>query len=123
VYINGDGETSRDFCFIENVLQINLLAATVELPEATNQVYNVAVGDRTTLTQLYEQLQINLQPRYPHLCETKPIYRDFRAGDVRHSLANIEKAAKLLGYEPTHRIGEGLKNAMTWYVEYLTRSA
>ena len=116
VYINGDGETSRDFCFIENVRQINLLAATTENPEAVNQVYNAAVGDRTTLNELYEQLHLNLLPSYPHLQGVKFVHRDFRAGDVRHSLADISKAATLLGYQPTHRIGEGLKVAMGWYV-------
>lgn len=120
VYINGDGETSRDFCFIENVRQINLLAATSDNPEATNQVYNVAVGDRTTLNQLYEQLYINLLPSYPHLNGVQPVYRDFRAGDVRHSLADISKASKLLGYQPTHRIGDGLKVAMGWYVGFVS---
>jgi len=119
VYINGDGETSRDFCFIENVRQINLLAATSEIPEATNQIYNVAVGDRTTLNQLYEQLRLNLLPAYPHLQDAKPVYRDFRAGDVRHSLADITKARILLGYEPSHRIGEGVRVAMTWYKQQL----
>ncbi|MDE3021993.1 MAG: NAD-dependent epimerase/dehydratase family protein [Pseudomonadota bacterium] len=119
VYINGDGETSRDFCFIENVRQINLLATTVENPEAVNQVYNVAVGDRTTLNQLYEQLYLNLLPSYPHLQGVKPIYRDFRTGDVRHSQASISKAAMLLGYDPTYRISEGLKVAMAWYVNIL----
>ena len=117
VFINGDGETSRDFCFIDNVRQINLLAATSENPEATNQVYNVAVGDRTTLNQLYEQLNLNLLPSYPHLQGVKPVYRDFRAGDVRHSLADISKAATILGYQPTHHIGEGLKEAMAWYID------
>ena len=133
VYINGDGETSRDFCFIENVRQINLLAATVSdavIPaqagiqsdiSPTNQVYNVAVGDRTTLNQLYEQLHLNLLPSYPHLQGVKPVYRDFRAGDVRHSLADVSKASTLLGYQPTHRIGEGLKVAMDWYVQHLTQ--
>ena len=121
IYINGDGETSRDFCFIENVRQINLLAATSENPEATNQVYNVAVGDRTTLNQLYEQLNLNLLPSYPHLQGAKPMYRDFRAGDVRHSLADISKAATLLGYQPTHRISEGLKVNIAWYVQHLTQ--
>lgn len=116
VYINGDGETSRDFCFIENVRQMNLLAATSDNPEAINQVYNVAVGDRTTLNQLYEQLHLNLLSSFPHLQHVKPIYRDFRAGDVRHSLADISKAFKLLGYQPTHHIAEGLKVAMGWYV-------
>lgn len=121
VYINGDGETSRDFCFIENVLQINLLAAASEDSGATNQVYNVAVGDRTTLNQLYEQLHLNLLPSYPHLQGVKPVYRDFRAGDVRHSLADIRKATTLLGHQPTHRIGEGLKMAMQWYVQHLSQ--
>lgn len=120
VYINGDGETSRDFCFIENVRQINLLAATSENPEAINQVYNVAVGDRTTLNQLYEQLHLNLLPSYPHLQGAQPVYRDFRAGDVRHSLADINKASKLLCYQPTHRIGDGLKVAMGWYVSFVS---
>ncbi len=119
VYINGDGETSRDFCFIENVRQINLLAATSEIPEATNQVYNVAVGDRTTLNQLYEQLHLNLLPSYPHLQGVKPVYRDFRGGDVRHSLADISKASTLLYYQPTHRIGEGIRVAMVWYKQQL----
>jgi UDP-N-acetylglucosamine/UDP-N-acetylgalactosamine 4-epimerase len=121
VYINGDGETSRDFCFIENVRQMNLLAATTENANAVNQVYNVAVGDRTTLNQLYEQLQLNLLPSFPQLQGIKPIYRDFRGGDVRHSLADISKASNLLGYQPTHRIGEGLKVAMAWYVQHITQ--
>jgi UDP-N-acetylglucosamine 4-epimerase len=117
VFINGDGETSRDFCFIENVRQINLLAATSENADAANQVYNVAVGDRTTLNQLYEQLKLNLLQLYPHLQDAKPVYRDFRAGDVRHSLADISKSSSLLGYRPTHNISEGLKVAMGWYVK------
>ncbi|WP_310447191.1 NAD-dependent epimerase/dehydratase family protein [Thiobacillus sp.] len=116
VYINGDGETSRDFCYIDNVIQANLLAATSPHPDAANQVYNVAVGDRTTLNQLYEAIRANLAPRFPHLADAKPVYRDFRAGDVRHSLADISKAQTRLGYAPTHRIGEGLAEAMDWYV-------
>jgi UDP-N-acetylglucosamine 4-epimerase len=115
VYINGDGKTSRDFCFIENVVQINLLAATATTPEAANQVYNVAVGGRTTLNQLYVQLHRNLLPHYPQLHGAQPVYRDFRSGDVRHSLADIGKAQRLLGYEPTQRIAEGLELAMPWY--------
>jgi UDP-N-acetylglucosamine 4-epimerase len=117
IYINGDGETSRDFCYIENVCQINLLAATTVLPEATNQIYNVAVGDSTTLNQLYDQIHINLLPSHPQLEGVRPINRDFRAGDVRHSLANISKANDLLGYEPTYCINEGLRTTMTWYLE------
>jgi UDP-N-acetylglucosamine 4-epimerase len=116
VYINGDGETSRDFCFIDNVVQANLLAATTQDPEATNQVYNIAVGDRTTLNQLFEAIRSLLAPKLPHLAGFTPTYRDFRPGDVRHSLADIGKARKQLGYEPTHRIGAGLAEAMDWYV-------
>jgi UDP-N-acetylglucosamine 4-epimerase len=121
IQINGDGETSRDFCFIDNVVQANLLAATTQNPDAENQVYNVAVGERTTLNELYAQLHRNLLPRYPHLQNTQPVYRDFRAGDVRHSLADISKAATLLGYHPTHRIGEGLQAAMDWYVRHVAQ--
>lgn len=121
VYINGDGETSRDFCFIENVCQANLLAATSENTAAHNQVYNVAVGDRTSLNQLYEHLQLNLAPIYPHLKAANPVYRDFRGGDVRHSLADIAKAKTLLGYLPKHRVDEGLKLAMGWYVKHLAK--
>jgi UDP-N-acetylglucosamine 4-epimerase len=119
VYINGDGETSRDFCYIDNVIQANLLAATSQHAEAANQVYNVAVGDRTTLNQLFEAIRSLLAPKFPHLAGYKPVYRDFRAGDVRHSLADISKARTRLGYEPTHRIGEGLAEAMDWYVRDL----
>jgi UDP-N-acetylglucosamine 4-epimerase len=120
VWINGDGETSRDFCYIANTVQANLLAATVDNDEATNQVYNVAVGDRTTLNDLFEAIRATLEPRFPHLKGFKPSYRDFRAGDVRHSLADISKARTLLGYEPSHRIQEGLVEAMDWYVNDLS---
>jgi len=118
VYVNGDGETSRDFCYISNAVQANLLAATNESPEAVNQVYNVAVGERTSLNELYAQLRQKLLPHFPHLQAAKPVYRDFRAGDVRHSLADISKAAERLGYVPTHRIGDGLEVAMKWYVAH-----
>ncbi|MEQ1593445.1 MAG: NAD-dependent epimerase/dehydratase family protein [Thiobacillaceae bacterium] len=119
VYINGDGETSRDFCYIDNVIQANLLAATSQHADAANQVYNVAVGDRTSLNQLFEAIRVNLAPRFPHLADARPVYRDFRAGDVRHSLADISKARTRLGYAPTHRISEGLAEAMDWYVNDL----
>ncbi len=122
VYINGDGETSRDFCYIDNTVQANLLAATSQTEGAANQVYNVAVGDRTTLNELYTEIRDLLSPRFPHLKDKQPVYRDFRPGDVRHSLADISKARERLGYEPTHRIGEGLKEAMDWYVEDLSQS-
>lgn len=119
VYINGDGETSRDFCFIANAVQANLLAATVGADEATNQVYNIAVGDRTTLNELFEAMRATLLDRFPHLAHYKPVYRDFRAGDVRHSLADVSKARSLLGYEPSHRIGQGVAEAMAWYTSRL----
>ncbi len=116
VFINGDGETSRDFCYITNTIQANLLAATTDNPDATNQVYNVAVGDRTTLNELCGFLIKHLAERYPHLQDYKPSYRDFRAGDVRHSLADIGKAATLLGYAPSHKIDAGLQESMAWYI-------
>jgi len=114
VFINGDGETSRDFCYVKNVVQINLLAAMTENSESLNQVYNVAVGDRTTLNTLYELLKENLQAHGVHQ-NIKPVYRDFRAGDVRHSQADVTKARSLLGYAPTHRLRDGIVEAMPWY--------
>jgi UDP-N-acetylglucosamine 4-epimerase len=119
VFVNGDGETSRDFCFIDNVVQANLLAATTENKAAINQVYNIAVGDRTTLNQLLAYLQENLAPRFAHLVDFKPVYRDFRSGDVRHSLADISKAQTLLGYTSTHRVDVGLTKALDWYLKNL----
>lgn len=120
VRINGDGETSRDFCYIDNVVQANLLAALAG-KDAANQVYNVALNDRTTLNQLYQMMCALLRERFPHVAGHKPQYVDFRPGDVRHSQADISKAAALLGYAPAHRIGEGLKQAMDWYVRDLAR--
>jgi len=120
VHINGDGETSRDFCFVDNAVQANLLAATTVDADARNQVYNVAVGDRTSLNQLYQLIQETLQSAKPGSvsADAKPIYRDFRAGDVRHSLADIAKAKRLLRYEPSHRLGDGLKVAVPWYLQH-----
>lgn len=120
--INGDGETSRDFCYIDNVVQANLLSALAG-GEAANQVYNVAVNDRTSLNQLYGMMRELLRERFPHLDAHQPQYVDFRRGDVRHSQADITKAATLLGYQPTHRIGEGLQQAMAWYVQHLAPSS
>jgi UDP-N-acetylglucosamine/UDP-N-acetylgalactosamine 4-epimerase len=119
--INGDGETSRDFCYVENVIQANILSATTNNKDAINQVYNVAVNERTTLNQLFDMQRSLLSKRFPHLENFNPKYQDFRAGDVRHSLADISKAQNLLGYAPTHRIGDGLRTAMDWYVKDLTR--
>jgi UDP-N-acetylglucosamine/UDP-N-acetylgalactosamine 4-epimerase len=119
VLINGDGETSRDFCFIENTVQANLLAATVDDENAINQIYNVAVNDRTTLNQLHTLIEDKLIQKFDGLVKKKPIYRDFRLGDVRHSQADIEKASSLLGYRPSHKISQGLDQALDWYMENL----
>ncbi len=107
VFINGDGETSRDFCFIENVVQANLLSATC-VDEVKNQVFNVAVGDRTTLNDLFNALKSALNSNKIEYCR-EPIYQEFRPGDVRHSQADIGKAQRLLGYEPQHRIADGIE--------------
>ncbi len=115
VYINGDGETSRDFCHVDNVVQVNLLAATVDGQAAVNQVYNVALGERTTLNELFEMIRENLEPRFRHLRDLRPAYRSFRPGDVRLSHADIGKAMGLLGYRPTRRVGEGLAQTIEWY--------
>ncbi len=114
VFINGDGETSRDFSFVANAVQANILAATTTNPEARNQVYNMALGDRTTLNELFNLIRNNL---VAHGVDpnAKPEYRDFRAGDVRHSQADVSKSRALLGYMPTHRLAAGLSTAMPWY--------
>ncbi|MBC3764961.1 NAD-dependent epimerase/dehydratase family protein [Neptunicella marina] len=116
VFINGDGETSRDFCYIENVVQANLLAATSDLGKS--QVFNVAVGDRTTLNELYYAIRNSLSEQGVTY-EKDPVYRDFRAGDVRHSQADVSKAKELLGYMPQYRIVEGISLTMPWYVEHV----
>jgi len=135
VYINGDGETSRDFCYVANAVQANILAATASdnhrpvmageaKQSALDQVYNVAVGDRTTLNQLFAALRNALQKHVTatearqSLLATQPVYRDFRAGDVRHSQADIGKAKTLLGYAPTHRLAQGIAEAMPWYGDH-----
>jgi len=115
VFINGDGETSRDFCYIDNAVQMNLLAATSVDDSATNQVYNVALNDRTSLNKLYQMIEERLIKRVQGLEKKKPIYKDFRVGDVRHSQANIEKAQSFLGYQPKYMISQGMDEAMDWY--------
>jgi UDP-N-acetylglucosamine/UDP-N-acetylgalactosamine 4-epimerase len=114
--INGDGETSRDFCFIANAVQANLRAALVDDPAALNQVYNVAVGQRTTLAQLHDLLAAAFTRLEPALHVAPPVKGDFRAGDVRHSLADIGKAKALLGYAPSHDVRAGLDEAASWYL-------
>jgi UDP-N-acetylglucosamine 4-epimerase len=121
LFINGDGETSRDFCFIDNVVQANLLAAMASA-EAANQVYNVALNERTSLNELHQMMCALLRERFPHVEGHQPHFKDFRAGDVRHSQADISKAATLLGFAPTHRIGEGLQQAMHWYIAHLDQA-
>ena len=117
VFINGDGETSRDFCFIENTVQANILAATAN-DEAKNQVYNVAVGDRTTLNDLFNALQAALNENAVTY-NKKPVYREFRAGDVRHSQASIAKIEQFLDYEPEFNINQGINIAMPWYIKFV----
>ncbi len=119
VYINGDGETSRDFCFIENCVQANILAATVEDEAATNQVYNVAFGERTSLNELYYHIKERVVGSNASAKNAKPQYRDFRAGDVRHSLADVSKARDLVGYEPQFSVKKGLDKAAEWYLANL----
>ncbi len=115
--INGDGETSRDFCYIDNVLQANLLAATAEGEGATDQVYNVACGERTTLNELFRLIRDGLIEHRPELAPVQPSYGEFRPGDVRHSQADITKICSRLGYLPTHTVERGLQITLPWYAE------
>lgn len=117
--INGDGEYSRDFTYVANVVQANLLAMTTSNPEAANQVYNVAFGERTTLNQLFGYLKDGLSEFDPAVKEITPKYGPIRDGDIPHSLASIEKAKKLLGYDPEYSVKRGLKEAVSWYWENL----
>lgn len=113
--INGDGETTRDFCFIDNVVQANLLAALTTTPEALNQVYNVALNETTSLNQLYAAMKELLSGSFPHIDTHRPTYQEFRSGDIRHSQADIGKAQSLLGFAPSHQVHDGLREAMEWY--------
>ncbi len=115
ITINGDGETSRDFCFVDNGVQANLRAGLAQL-RGSNEVVNVAVGQRTTLNELFAQIRDELA-KYQIVYDKDPVYGEFRRGDVRHSLASIDKGRDLLGYSPTHTIVTGLETAMPWYVE------
>ena len=117
IFINGDGETSRDFCYIANVVQANLRSALTPNAEAVNRAYNVACGDRTTLNQLVDRIRESIQAVRPGFeTKTEVVYRDFRAGDVRHSLADTSLSQNLLGYAATHQVGEGLLEAAEFYV-------
>jgi len=116
IYIYGDGETSRDFCYVANAVQANILAAVGANDAAKNQAFNIAVGERASLNQLFTALQTRLAAVRPGLKITPPVYQDFRPGDVRHSLADITRARLLLGYEPTHTLDSGLDEALEWYL-------
>lgn len=116
IQINGDGETSRDFCYVANAVQANLLAATTGNSGAINQVFNVALNERTSLNELFVVLREVLAEEHPELSDVTPVFGDFRAGDVRHSQADITKAARLLGYMPTHTLRQGIREAMPWYL-------
>ena len=119
LFINGDGETSRDFCYIDNCVQANLLAAVTENEAALNQVYNVAFGERTTLNQLFQLIKKRVVLEFPNAKDVVPRYREFRPGDVRHSLADISKAADFLGYKPEFSVRSGLEKAAEWYLQNL----
>jgi UDP-N-acetylglucosamine/UDP-N-acetylgalactosamine 4-epimerase len=121
--INGDGDSSRDFCFVANAVQANILAGLSTDPAASNQVYNVAVNARTSLNELYELMRGMLEHRFPHLAGYQPNYTEFRVGDVRHSQADISKAARLLGYHPSHRLEDGLRESLEWYMSHLKAPA
>ena len=117
--INGDGEYSRDFTYIDNVIQMNMLALETENPEAVNQIYNTAYGERTTLNDLVKYLKEYLSAYDPEIAEVEPTHGPYRVGDIPHSLASVEKAKRLLGYEPKYSMKEGLKEAVKWYWENL----
>jgi UDP-N-acetylglucosamine 4-epimerase len=118
--INGDGETSRDFCFVDNAVQANLLAAAAENHDAVNKVYNVAYGERTTLNELFRLIKENLIAHKPQLRDIEPEYGPFRQGDVRHSLADITRARDLMGFEPEYDISRGMTASIQWYIANLT---
>ena len=118
VYINGDGETTRDFCYIDNVIQANLLASFAD-SNARNKVYNVAFGERITLNELFYTIRDEVAKHNAKAAACEPVYRDFRAGDVRHSLADISRARNLLGYNPKYNVREGLTLAGDWYAKNL----
>jgi len=116
VYINGDGETSRDFTYIDNVIQANILAGTTKNEEAFGETFNTAAAGRETLNNLYKAIIEGLKSQLPQLDIKDPVYRDFRAGDIRHSNANIDKINTYIGYEPTHTLEEGLSESLAWYI-------
>jgi len=119
VFINGDGEAARDFCYVDNAVQANLLAAMADDAAAVNQVYNVALNEKTTLKELFEMIRSLLEPRFPHLRGVRPIHRALRAEDVRLSQADIEKAKRFLGYQPAWKVRPGLERTIEWFAAML----
>lgn len=115
--INGDGSNSRDFTYVDDVVQANQLALLAGTPEAINTVYNVACGERSTLNELFENLRENLAGFHPEIAKVEPQYGPPRIGDIPHSLASIDKARRLLGFSPRYHVKEGLKEAARWYFE------
>jgi UDP-N-acetylglucosamine 4-epimerase len=122
-YVNGDGHAGRDFCYVDNVVQANLLAATVADPRALDQAYNVAVGDQTSLNELFELVRAIVARRLPHLKNARPVHREPRRGDVQFSRADIRKAERLLGFRPEVRLMEGLERTVEWYASHLLEVA
>ena len=118
-YINGDGAAARDFCYVDNVVQANLLAATVEDPAALGQAYNIALGEQTSLLELYAMIRDGVAQRFPELRQVKAAHREPRRGDVQFSRADISKAVRLLGYRPAVRIMAGLEQTIAWYADNL----
>lgn len=118
IFINGEGQTSRYFCYVSNVVQANILAAThAKGHEVAGDIFNVAVGDRTTLNTLSDMIFRHLQSYFPNLREIKPSYQDFRSCDVMHSQADITKAKTILGYEPEYKVSAAFKGAIPWYIQ------
>jgi UDP-N-acetylglucosamine 4-epimerase len=118
-YVNGDGSAARDFCHVDNVVQANLLAATVEEPLALGQAYNIALGDQTSLLELYDMIRAQVARHFPHASQVKAVHREPRKGDLMFSRADTSKAQRLLGYRPAVRIMEGLQKTVDWYAENL----
>jgi UDP-N-acetylglucosamine 4-epimerase len=122
IIINGKGDTSRDFCYVDNAVEMNILAALAENEEALGQIYNVALNDQTSLNELYAYIKQSIEDHIDGVEIMEPEYRDYRAGDVMHSRANIQKAKSLLRYDPQFRISQGLKIAMSWYINDLSHN-
>jgi len=121
IFINGDGTTSRDFCYVDNAIEMNIISALSENPKSVNEVYNVALGDSTSLNDLYEIIKLKLSRKVEMDFTSSPLYRDFRQGDVKHSLADISKAKNLLGYDPIYKIHKGLDKTIDWYIRETDR--